>query len=140
MTSPASTPFVRHVEAVADVEAIDMLHADRRKVIKEMKHFKAWYGAFGMYDDYRKQYLSTLIVLVKEMPEADGSKRAKPMSDKEADARAHAHPKYKEFLDRCQKDRIKYIQLDIMLTEIEERIRSRDLEIQHATRSLRLET
>jgi hypothetical protein len=136
----AATPFVRHVEAAADVEAIDMLHADRRQIIKNMKHFKAWYGAFGMYDDYRKQYLSTLIVTIKDTPEASGAPRAKPMSDKEADARAHAHPKYREFLDRCQADRIRYIQLDVQLTEIEERIRSRDLEIQHATRSLRLET
>jgi hypothetical protein len=64
----------------------------------------AWYGPFGISQEYRKVVLSSAAEIVRAQAAVDGEK----MTDKIADAQSHLHPSYLAFLERTLHGRILY--------------------------------
>lgn len=125
---------VRAIEGKADVESLGVLHHLRRELLKELAPLKALHGPFGLFEDKRKQMIEAMKVKVRQERPVGAPK----LSNDAVDALAHAHQDYVSFLDTAEDARINYIRKANDLSEIEERIRSRDIEIQFATAELRL--
>jgi hypothetical protein len=125
---------VREIEGRAGVDCIEGLHAARRELLQTLAPLKALYGSFGTHDDRRKQLVEAMKVRAMNRAKDAGEK----YTDKSVDAEAHNDPDYLAFLDRSELERIEFIQQANQLTEIEELIRSREIELQYATAELRL--
>lgn len=126
----------RPLEQRAEVESLEQLHADRRRLLTTLAPLKALHGPFGLFDDRRAQLLEAMKVKARlELLGADGKGKA---TDEGVKARAAADPAYRKFLDDGLADRITYIRQAVQLSELEERIRAREIELQAYSAEARL--
>ncbi|OQW33317.1 MAG: hypothetical protein A4C66_04115 [Nitrospira sp. HN-bin3] len=114
------------LEARANVESLDDLHAQRRDILAMFAPLKAMHGAFGLYDARRKALLEGLKVRTRERLMAANAK----VTDAIVDAEAHNDPTYVAWLDEQFTDKVRYVQLEVEMDEIAERIRNRELSLQ----------
>jgi hypothetical protein len=121
-----SADEVRAVEGRADVDALGDLHQRRRQLLVTLAPLKALHGPFGLFDDRRKRMLESLKVRARS--DLSASRDKKP-TEGEIDATAYADPQYEAFLDEAYQAKIDYLNQATELSEIEERIRSRELEL-----------
>ena len=125
----------RTIEARADVESLETLHHERRVLLKVLAPLKAMHGSFGMFDAKRKQMTRAMMVRARDAIKKRGEKATEPMIE----AEALNDPQYLAWLDQQLADRIEFIARQTELDEIEERIRSRELELQAYNAELRLQ-
>jgi hypothetical protein len=113
------------LESRAGVESLDVLHDKRRRLIDRIAPLKALHGHNGLWDDKRKQMLEACKVRAR-MELTAASQKA---TDAMVEAMAYGDEQYATFLDRGVEDRIEYLTLANALTELEERIQSRQTEL-----------
>lgn len=113
------------LESRAGIRALDVLHAQRRQLMVMLAPLKALHGPFGIWDARRKQLLESLKVRARSALIAQGVKTTETMID----AEAHGDAQYLAFLDQSERDKIEYLHMQTELDEIEEAIRSREIEL-----------
>lgn len=113
------------LESRADVESLDELHAERRALLPEYAALRVLHGQFGKWDNRRKQMLEAIKVRVRMEREAKGEK----CTDAIVDAYAHADEQYAAVIDEGITGAARYVELDIRMSEIEERIRNREVSL-----------
>lgn len=116
---------VRAVESRAECECLGDLQARRRVLLTTLAPLKALHGHNGLFDDKRKSMLEAMKVKARMALGESGAKITEGM----VDAHAYADPQYERFIDTGITDRVEYIVQQNELTELEERIRSRELEL-----------
>jgi hypothetical protein len=94
----------------------------------------AMYGPFGLADDFRKRYLEVAKVKARAELTASDSRVTEAM----VDARAYSSPEYEGWLERALAEKVEYLVLATRITEIEESVRSRELELTSYNRELAL--
>lgn len=128
---------VTALESRAEVDSLGDLHARRRQLMTQLAPLQALYGAFGLWDSRRKQLLESLKVRARMELSASGDDKKKP-PEAQIDAAAHADPQYERFLDDSYDAKVQFINLDTELSEIQERIRNRELAIMAFTAECRM--
>lgn len=122
MTARAHNPYVpawqREAEGRAGVEAIDLLHAERDKVVGELAPLRAIYGAFGTADHLRKVELARTRQIVQARAVLDGKK----LTQDDLDMGARLHEDYVGYIAEMTTGRTRWIQLEERLTAIDQRI------------------
>lgn len=121
----ADTLIARSVESRAEVESLDALHAERRALLPEYARLRVLHGPFGIFDARRKAMLCAVAVRVR----MDLRARQEKTTEAFIDAAAHADNQYQRFLDESVAEKIRYVETETAVTEIEERIRSRETEL-----------
>jgi hypothetical protein len=116
---------VRAIESRAEVDSLGNLQYRRRQIIDAYAPLKALYGPFGLFDDRRKRLLESLKVRARMALAADGGK----VTEGIVDATAYADPQYEKFLDDAYAAKVQYIRMENELSEIQERISSREAEL-----------
>lgn len=132
----SATAGVDHtaLESRAEVESLETLHTERRKLIARLAPLKAMHGSFGMFDAKRQQMGRAMMVKAKQEMTARGEK----VTDQMVEAHALTDPQYAAFLDQHVRDKIEFITLQTQLDEIEERIRNREIALQCYNGEIRL--
>lgn len=125
---------VRAIEGRAEVECLGDLHAQRRQLLDVLAPLKALHGPFGVFDDRRKQLCETLKIRARATLTEQGVK----VTEAAVDAHAYADPQYETLLDEAVAARIEYLKLENQLSELNERIRSRELELNVYAAEVRL--
>lgn len=123
MTAPAWEGDLSALESRAEVDSLEDLHHRRRAVLVQLAPLKALHGPFGTWDAKRKQLLEALKVKHRMEQSAAGVKTTEGLID----ALAHADEQYAAFLDQSERDKTDYLLLDNEHTELNERIRSREI-------------
>ena len=126
--------LVRAIEDRADVVPLEALHAARRQLLITLAPLRALHGPFGCWDDKRKQLVEALKVRARATLAETGQKTTEAM----VEAEAYGDPQYLAFLDQAERDKIEYLMLANQLTEIEEKVRDRELCLQAYSSELRL--
>jgi hypothetical protein len=125
---------VRAVEGRAEVECLGDLHAQRRLVLDVLAPLKALHGPFGLFDDRRKQVAESLKIRARMTLTEQGVK----VTEAAVDAHAYADPQYETLLDEAVLAKVEYLKLENQLSELNERIRSRELELSVYAAEVRL--
>lgn len=113
---------IRAVEERAEVDSLGNLHARRRALLAQYNPLAVVHGSFGTWDARRKQMVSLATIRVRiNSPEK--------LTEKVLDAMAHADDEYALFLDESEAAKVHFRELDNELTEITERIKSRETEL-----------
>jgi hypothetical protein len=115
----------RALEAKVGTESLDDLQEQRRQLLAHLAPLKALHGHGGLWDDKRKQYLEAQKIAARTAIIASGN--LKP-TEGLVDATAYGSEAYEKFLSDGENARIDYIMNANELTEIEEKIRSRELD------------
>ena len=123
------------LESRAQVESLEELHQRRRQLLTLFAPLKALHGNFGLFDDRRKRMLESLKVRARQNLSANAEKKP---TEAQIDSAAYADPQYEAFLDQAYADKIDFINQSTELSELEERIRSRELELSVYSSELRL--
>ena len=124
MTSLAADAL-SEIEARANVDALGDLQQRRRQLLNTLAPLKALHGHNGIWDDKRKSLLEAMKVKARMALNEAGQKVTEGM----VEAMAYADPQYASFIDDGIAARIDFITQQNELTEIEERIRSREIEL-----------
>jgi hypothetical protein len=111
-------------ESKVGTDSLEELHAKRREILTELNPLKALHGPFGLWDATRQQMTRAYMVKARI---AIQEREEKP-TEKLVEAEALADPEYAEWLDRAIADRIRYLEMENALTEVTERIQSREIE------------
>jgi hypothetical protein len=111
------------LEDRADVASLEGLHADRRSLLKEYATLRALHGPGGKWDAKRKALLEAMKIRAR-MALAE---RSEKITDAAVDAYGHADEQYVAFVDRGIADATRHIELETAISEIEERIRNREI-------------
>lgn len=137
-TEPGSdgVVFGTDLERRADVDSLDRLHDERRKLYRQYAKIIALYGPFGIFDDRRKQILEAL--KTRYRAERRGGAAVKVTND-EINELAHADPAYGKFLDEALDEKIRYLQVWNRISEINELIQSRAIALSAYKAELRLD-
>jgi hypothetical protein len=125
MATTLSPDTLTPLEDRAGVDALGNLHQRRRQLLVTLAPLKAMHGHNGIWDDKRKSLLEAMKVKARMSAPAD----KKPPTDAAVEAMAYADPQYVQFIDDGIAARIDYINQQNELTELEERIRSREIEL-----------
>lgn len=110
------------LEDRANVASLEGLHAERRKLLDANDRLIALHGPFGLFGDFRKKMIEAQKIAARMSPLA-GIK----VTDDSVDAMAHASDEYAAFLDTALEEKIAYLHVSNEITEIEERIRNREI-------------
>lgn len=116
---------VREIESRAGIDSLGNLHHRRRVLMESLAPLKALHGPFGLFDDRRKRLVESLKVRARMQLTADGAKT----TEAAIDARAYADEQYGDLLDNAISARIEYLKMENELSEIAERISSREAEL-----------
>lgn len=122
------------LEERAEVESLEALHNERRQLMLTLAPLKAVHGPFGMFDHRRKSMVEAMKVKARLRLTQMGAKATEAMID----AEGHEDAQYVQFLDQMERDKIAYLHQQTQLDEIDEKIRSREIEIQAYNSELRL--
>lgn len=123
------------LERRADVDSLDRLHDERRRLYRQYARLIALYGPFGIWDDRRKQMLEAFKTQARAEQRAAGAK----VTNDEINELAHANPAYQKFLDDSLDDKIRYLQIWNRISEINELIQSRAIALSAYKAELRLD-
>lgn len=124
-TPPMFPEQVAALEHRAGVDSLESLHDARRGILQQLAALKAQHGHNGLFDDRRKQLLEVCKVRAR-MKLTDGGAKT---TEGAVESQAYADEQYGRFLDEGTNDRITCIQLQNEVDEINERIRSREIEL-----------
>lgn len=116
---------LKAVESRAETDSLGDLHQRRRMLLEQLAPLSALYGNFGLWDARRKQLLEAMKVKHRMQLAQDGTKATEGLID----ALAHADEQYERFLDDSYQSKIEFIKMDNELSEILERIESRNTEL-----------
>lgn len=113
------------LESRADIDSLEDLHTRRRQLLPEYGALRALHGSNGKWDAKRKQMLEAIKVRVR----MDARKREEKVTEAYIDALAHADESYDKMITESIVAATRYFELECEMSEIEERIRSRELAI-----------
>ena len=133
-TADQVTAYGTALESRAEVDSLEALHAERRQLMLVLSPLKSRHGSFGTFDAKRKQLLEALKVRARMELTRDGAK----VTESAIDTAGHADSQYGAFLDQMESEKIEYLNLDVQLSEIEEKIRNREIALQVYSSELRL--
>ena len=121
--SPASDweGALTDLEAKADADSLDDLHARRRQILPEYAALRALHGNGGKWGDKRKTMLSAIKVRVRNSEPPRGK-----WTDDSVDDAAHADEQYTRFVDEGIDGATRFFFLDVEMNEITERIKNRE--------------
>ncbi len=128
-------PEPSDLESRAQVASLEELQTRRRLLIERNTKLFALHGSFGHYDDHRKRMVEAL--KVKARMELSAGREKKP-TEAEIDAAAYGSEEYGRFLDQALSEKIDWLKLSTEIDEIQEAIRSRELELTAYSRELTL--
>jgi hypothetical protein len=128
-------PEPSDLEERAGVASLEELQTRRRLLIERNTKLFALYGNFGMYDDHRKRMVEAL--KVKARMELSAGREKKP-TEAEIDAAAYGSEEYGRFIDSALSEKIDYLKIATEIDEIQELIRSRELELTAYSREISL--
>ena len=111
------------LEDRAEVSSLDGLHAERRALLTEYATLRALHGPGGKWDARRKAMLEAMKIRAR----LDMTARAEKITESAVDAYGHADPQYIAFVDQGILDATRYVELETAISEIEERIRNREI-------------
>ncbi len=123
MTTALMAHDPRALEARADVDSLEGLQEERRQIINAGARLIALYGPFGIFDNLRKQRSELAKVAARSRLQDEGVK----VTESAVEQAAYADADYRAFLEHAERDRIAWVQLDNRITEIEEKVRNREL-------------
>lgn len=123
VASTAGAGRLTELELRADIESLEQLQQERRVKRALLDRLEALHGAFGLADAYRRQLRGAIATRLREAARETGRR----LSNEEAEDAACADADYKRTLDAHLGERIEYLRLKNEVTEIEERIRNREL-------------
>lgn len=123
------------LESKAEADSLGDLHARRRQLMVSLAPLRALYGSFGLWDARRKRLLESL--KIRARMELIGDNKPKP-TEAQIDATAHADEQYARFLDDALTAKIEYLNLETEASELEERIRNREIVLRAYTAEARL--
>lgn len=129
-------PEPSDLEERAGVDSLEALQTRRRMIIENNTRLFALYGAFGHYDDHRKHMVEAL--QVKARMDLSGQQRPKPPTVDEIEATAYGSEDYAKFLDTALAEKVEWLKLSTEITEIEEAIRTREIELRAYTAEIGL--
>lgn len=135
-STPDSDGFVSgtDLERRADVDAIERLHNERRKLYAQNGKLIALYGPFGIFDDRRKQILEAIKTRIRMEARQKGEK----LTNDETGERAHADTQYAAYLDMALDEKIEYLRVWNRISEINELIQNRAIALSAYKAELRL--
>lgn len=110
------------LESRAEVDSLRDLQDRRRKLIADNARLLALHGAFGLFDDRRKQMLEAQKVVARQQLAASGAKVTEGMVDSEA----YGSSAYQTLLDRAIDDKVACLIVQNEITELDERIKDRE--------------
>jgi hypothetical protein len=113
------------LEARADLPSLEGLHVERRKLLPEYARLRALHGTSGKWDAKRKALLEALKIRARMTATKAGEK----VTEGYVDALAHADEQYEKFIDQSIADATRYVELETEISEIEERIRDREISL-----------
>lgn len=122
------------LEDRADVSSLEALHNERRQLLITLAPLKAVHGPFGLFDHRRKSMVEAMKVKARMELTKDGGKATEAMID----AVGHGDVQYEQFLDQMYAEKVEYFHQQNHLDEIEERIKSREIELNCFNAELRL--
>lgn len=110
------------LEARAEVDSLYDLQSRRRKLIEDNARLLALHGAFGLFDDRRKQMLEAQKVVARHRLAAEGGK----VTEGAVDSEAYGSEAYQSLLDRAIDDKIACLRVQNEIDELNERIKNRE--------------
>lgn len=125
MTAPAFNGELTELESRADLDSLEGLQVERRQLLPEFAPLKALHGPFGKFDHKRKAMLEACKIRARMEMQQKGEK----ITEAAVDALGHADGQYIAFIDEGIVNATRYIELDIAVSEIEERIRNREFSL-----------
>lgn len=123
MTATDFTGEVTALESRADVASLEGLHVERRQLLREYAPLRALHGPNGKFDNKRKALLEACKIRARMTMQKNGDK----ITETAVDAAGHADEQYVAFIDEGIAASVRYIELETMVSEIEERIRNREI-------------
>jgi hypothetical protein len=111
------------LESRADISSLEGLQQERRQLLREYAPLKALHGNFGKFDNKRKSLLEACKIRARMEMQQKNEKT----TEAAVDALGHADPQYIAFIDEGIVGATRYIELETAVTEIEERIRNREI-------------
>ena len=128
-------PMVKALESRAEVESLEEMQAERRRILPDYAKLAAKFkgGNQASADTKRKQHRA----LVMKRIRAD-MKVEKDPSEEMLERLANADVEHIAFCESLERDFIEYTLLEFKITEIQERIRSRETELNCYNSELRL--
>lgn len=129
-------PDPKALECRAEVESLAVLQHERRKIIPRYSQLAAKFkgGASASADTKRKQHRA--LVSKRILLEWKGDK---PPAENALERMANADIEHIAFCDAIERDFAEYVVLELKIKEYEERIRSRETELQSYNRELALQ-
>lgn len=109
------------MEQKAEIDSLDALHAKRRQLLPEYKALRALHGPNGKFDALRKARLEAAKIQARMDMETAGRK----VTESAVDTEGHADDGYVTMLSEAVRDHSRYIELDVEMTEIAERVENR---------------
>lgn len=131
------TAIYEGLEARAEVESLEQLHHERRELIKEWKPLAAKFkgGQSASADTKRKQHRATVMTRIRAgMETKDGKEPSETMLER----MANAEPEHKAYVAQLDAEYERYLELDNEISEINERIRNREICLNVYNAELRL--
>lgn len=122
------------LESRAEIASLEGLHHERRVLLPEYAALRALHGPNGKWDNRRKALLEGLKIRAR----MEAQQRQEKTTEAYIDALAHAEPQYLALIDEGIDGATRYVMLDIAVSEIEERISSRQTELLAYNNELRL--
>ena len=131
------------LEARADADSLELLHHQRRMVLRELAPLAAIFegGQTPLADGIRKQHraLVSRDLLLEMRARGELKKEAKDLSEAALERMANVDPRHVVFVQKLEKWRIRYVLLKGQLTELQEKIRNRELVLLAYTAELKLQ-
>jgi hypothetical protein len=127
MPNDFETYATKAVESRAEVDCLEELQAKRREIIEHYAPLAVRFqgGNTRLIDAIRKQHRAIVSKkILSELPA--GSKEP---SEVALERMANAHPDHIAFVEGIESDGVAYIQMQNAITEIEEKIQSRQTEM-----------
>lgn len=122
-TAPEYNGELTALESRADIASLEGLHAQRRQLMPEYSTLKALHGNFGKFDHKRKSLLEACKIRARMEMTQKGEK----VTEAAVDALGHADQQYVDFIDEGIVGATRYVELETMMSEIEEQIRNREI-------------
>ncbi len=122
-------PEPSDLEQRAGVDSLEALQTRRRMLIENNTRLFALHGNFGLFDDYRKKMAEAQKIAARMELTKVGTKITEAL----VDAEAYGGEAYGKFMDTALDEKIEYLKLSTEITEIEESIRTREIELRAYT-------
>jgi hypothetical protein len=129
--APREDTAATDLEGRAQVESLDALHAQRRAKVTEYAplaaRFKGGGGQGSSSDAARKRHRA--LVAKKILVEMGNPIGKEAPSEAALERQANAHLEHIAFCEKLEEDFVKFIVLENEINELNERIRSREVEL-----------